>query len=93
MVEEVKEVKSSLDSFSTFIHESKTEGIWYAFTGEHFLDTLKNLALTIVHYSDYLALVALLFGILTMLGSNRSRGWLYWTFILYICLKFVGILL
>lgn len=78
----------------SFSKEWRNEGFWHAMTGEHFKEWFKHSAIDlfngIVHYSDLLLIVAMVLGLGTLAGSQKTGKWLYWTFITYIVVKLLG---
>jgi hypothetical protein len=73
-----------------FFKDLKTEGIWYAMTGQNFLEWLQGAFHALINYSDVLIIVAMVLGLFTMGGSKTAGKYMYWTFFVYLILKMVG---
>ena len=82
-------------NISNFIKDSHNEGLWYAFTGEHFLTSLvqfgKDMLNMIVQCSDLLVIVAMVLGIGMMAGSKFCKKWLWYTSFTFLILKCLGV--
>lgn len=84
----------NVHDFSNFIKDTHDEGIWYAFTGQHFKESLIQFGLDfmnmLIQLSDLLIIVAMVLGMGTLAGSGFCKKWLYYTSILFVILKSVG---
>lgn len=90
--------QSILDHYyniSNFIKDSHDQGIWYAFTGKHFTESLiqfgKDMLNMMVQCSDTLVIVAMILGLGAIAGSSFCKKWLWYTSILYLILKCLGV--
>lgn len=85
----------SVRNFSDFIKDTHNEGIWYAFTGEHFTESLiqfgKDMLNMIVQCSDLLVVVALVLSIGVIGGSKFCKKWLWYTSFGFLILKCLGV--
>jgi uncharacterized phage infection (PIP) family protein YhgE len=85
----------NIRNVSDFIKDTHNEGIWYAFTGEHFKTSLiqfgKDMLNMIVQCSDSLLIVALVLVIGVISGSKFCRKWLWYTSVLFLILKCLGV--
>lgn len=84
----------NIHNVSNFIKDTHDEGIWFAFTGQHFKDSLIQFLLDftnmLIQLSDLLIIAAMILGLGTLAGSGFCKKWLYYTSILFVILKCVG---
>lgn len=74
-----------------FLHNMRTEGVWYAITGKHLGAWSIDLLHSLIEFSDSLVIVALVLVIFSIGGSKKARKGLYWTFFIYVILKLIGV--
>jgi len=80
-----------LHNISDFIKDSHNEGVWYAFTGKHFTESLiqfgKDFLNMLIQCSDVFILVTMILGIGAITGSKFCKKWMYYSVITWVILK------
>lgn len=75
----------------------RENGIWEGLTGQDFgpwlLDLSKDLAMTVVNFSDYMILPIMGLLLFAMFGSNKAGKWIYWSIATYIIIKICGVMM
>lgn len=81
-------------NMNQFFADTKEGGLFFAITGKHFLEWLKESLITLAEWiynvSDLAILIITIFTMFAMAGSRRVMKYIYWTSIGYLSIKAIG---
>lgn len=83
----IRKVKDTNERLNDFLLKLDEGGLWWAVTGKHFTESVRDFLL---FSSDYLIGVTAVAGLFAMMGSKRAANIVYWTMGGYIVIKAIG---